>query len=796
MFARLKKDVGVWKRRLLEVNGVAEANPSGNPPGRMRIPTTVVTSTSDFNIAAAESQTTIEQPKLSSHFNTESLPSELLDSITTQLSALKMAGNNIAQGSHSLNKLAQQFWDFLNTDATLQTIETYNNTRAAPQRLKLPKLLAQIPKKWTLYHPLVMLPPGATTKDWAKLLEASSKHDVNNLYQKAIDVFSSDKEAFTHLAVNKGIPLENNDSDDNTLRTPTELQMLFGDFGPDIETARFYLSPDAPHLIGKEDFDNAFWVTAKQNRITQVWAPRWTMFSRGNVKEKARVLGFEPPSAYRSYPKPAQAAATRQITNGEAEVGDNKGRRMSLDGEKAEKDVAMDLGALDGTNEPMGDITNKNFPSAPRETKKLEKLRPAGKSGPGLITVTEPIPIDSSPEALDNPQPRPSFMPPPAPTTIPTSLPVSQPTNNHLSTTASTNPKPENKFSEVQLAVDLYAGIGYFTFSYLTLGYDVIAYELNPFSIEGLRRGAKENWFECTVLRGKGLLEITNMERQEKWLREYERDREREKGTERKEELFVRPSSEKQKKRQVAGERDMKIVEAKQAKTTKRQPDVIIDDDETLFISESPDGPPVNPSQHSEPSDKSNPAPPRKQASESTESPYLPTTNKLTDIEAMLQNQGLRPQRAIVYEQSNEHAFTNFLALSTMRGNCGGNPYRIRHINLGFLPSSSGSWDTAAQLISTNIDGGFIHVHENAASGEIEEKGEEVRGAFEELLNPYQGNGCVRRRVELGHTELVKTFAPGVWHVVFDVRVGKARAASQGVVGGRVKDRRFFEEVQ
>lgn len=43
-------------------------------------------------------------------------------------------------------------------------------------------------------------------------------------------------------------------------------------------------------------------------------------------------------------------------------------------------------------------------------------------------------------------------------------------------------------------AVDLYAGIGYFAFSYARAGYrPVLCWELNPWSLEGMRRGAKTN---------------------------------------------------------------------------------------------------------------------------------------------------------------------------------------------------------------------------------------------------------------------------------------------------------------
>ena len=56
-------------------------------------------------------------------------------------------------------------------------------------------------------------------------------------------------------------------------------------------------------------------------------------------------------------------------------------------------------------------------------------------------------------------------------------------------------------------AVDLYAGIGYFAFSYVRRGAAVVlCWEINPWSVEGLRRGCRANgWGEATVVeRGSG----------------------------------------------------------------------------------------------------------------------------------------------------------------------------------------------------------------------------------------------------------------------------------------------------
>ena len=52
-------------------------------------------------------------------------------------------------------------------------------------------------------------------------------------------------------------------------------------------------------------------------------------------------------------------------------------------------------------------------------------------------------------------------------------------------------------------AVDLYAGVGYFAFSYTNRGVGkVLCWEINPWSIEGLRRGAEMNGWIVKVFKG------------------------------------------------------------------------------------------------------------------------------------------------------------------------------------------------------------------------------------------------------------------------------------------------------
>ncbi|TVY58174.1 tRNA wybutosine-synthesizing protein 2, partial [Lachnellula cervina] len=174
----------------------------------------------------------------------------------------------------------------------------------------LQELLATAPKRWVTYPPMVLLPSGSLSGPWTPILALSSPASHRESLCAAIVASISKKEgkgSLTHLAINSGIPLHKHEDAENILRTPSGLVTLYGDFGP-------ALSPD--HVPGPQDFADAFWVCTKQNGISQTWAPRYTMFSRGNVKEKARLLGFH---------------AASQV----------EGRRRSR--EELKRDVAVDL---------------------------------------------------------------------------------------------------------------------------------------------------------------------------------------------------------------------------------------------------------------------------------------------------------------------------------------------------------------------------------------------------------------------------------------------------------------------
>lgn len=128
--------------------------------------------------------------------------------------------------------------------------------------------------RFQIYQPMLLLSTGAfQSPEWQSLLKNINSSTRNTLFAK---IARSAK--VTHIASNSPIPAEVA-RESNVIRSPTALRILYGDFGP-------YVS-EAPR---QADFDAALWVTAVQNQIRQVWAPRYTMFSRGNVSEKHRLL--------------------------------------------------------------------------------------------------------------------------------------------------------------------------------------------------------------------------------------------------------------------------------------------------------------------------------------------------------------------------------------------------------------------------------------------------------------------------------------------------------------------------
>ncbi|KAL8895788.1 MAG: hypothetical protein Q9192_003442 [Flavoplaca navasiana] len=146
--------------------------------------------------------------------------------------------------------------------------------------------------KWTytVYPPMLLIPPSFFSEDLSQQLIAGPlNHKLPELWR-----LISRKFKVTHIAINKPIPLEVANAsaaskghvhEPNTLRSPANLTPVHGDFG----------EADLPAT--EENFQRAFWVSTVQNDIVQVWPPLYTMFSRGNIREKTRLLKLLSPAS-------------------------------------------------------------------------------------------------------------------------------------------------------------------------------------------------------------------------------------------------------------------------------------------------------------------------------------------------------------------------------------------------------------------------------------------------------------------------------------------------------------------
>lgn len=146
-----------------------------------------------------------------------------------------------------------------------------------------------LPKKYTTYPPFLILSVNfiSTTREWQAIYEGLNQSARHDLFASIATAFRP--QAITHIAINAAIsPGSANDGSENVMRSPSGINPIYGDFGPSS-----LLQPDANHSQPiQADFDAAFWISTTQNGgIIQTWAPLWTMFSRGNITEKARILG-------------------------------------------------------------------------------------------------------------------------------------------------------------------------------------------------------------------------------------------------------------------------------------------------------------------------------------------------------------------------------------------------------------------------------------------------------------------------------------------------------------------------
>ncbi|KAL8871832.1 MAG: hypothetical protein Q9174_002420 [Haloplaca sp. 1 TL-2023] len=199
-----------------------------------------------------------------------------------------------------------------------------------------PSIYAQLPVdidsllngcRWayTMCTPMLLLPPTFLSKEpWPHLLAGLLRPHLTALYEGICK-----RLAVTHIAISGQIPAlisdtsqcsrapepdpklsplstecsrapYNEGSESNSQYSPKDLMPLLKDVGSELNILRSpanftpiygdFGKPGVPPRA--QNLRDAFWVSTVQNRITQSWAPLHTMFSRGNIKEKARLLSL------------------------------------------------------------------------------------------------------------------------------------------------------------------------------------------------------------------------------------------------------------------------------------------------------------------------------------------------------------------------------------------------------------------------------------------------------------------------------------------------------------------------
>jgi tRNA wybutosine-synthesizing protein 2 len=153
-------------------------------------------------------------------------------------------------------------------------LETLQLTTAA--------LVSSFPESYSVYKPMLLLPHNAfAAEPWRRLL---ASHAIDSKLFRPIWKQVAEAVSATHVAINSPIPLQNNaEPEENILRSPVNLTPIYGNFGP-------LLTPQTLSKPTPLDFVSALWVSTTQNGICQTWAPLYTMFSRGNIREKTRIL--------------------------------------------------------------------------------------------------------------------------------------------------------------------------------------------------------------------------------------------------------------------------------------------------------------------------------------------------------------------------------------------------------------------------------------------------------------------------------------------------------------------------
>ena len=148
------------------------------------------------------------------------------------------------------------------------------------------------------------------------------------------------------------------------------------------------------------------------------------------------------------------------------------------------------------------------------------------------------------------------------------------------------------------------------------------------------------------------------------------------------------------------------------------------------------------------------------------------------DLAAVLRRALTSEARIIMFQEDNALAGER---IRMMGADIGG---WVVHVNCGFLPTSEKTWRMAWEIVKGGRGGGggngvWLHLHENVDAVDIETRKAEIQQRFEAWTWENEGNrlgeaedtGASSMTAVVEHVEKVKTFAPGVWHCVFDVYI-------------------------
>ncbi|KAF3904545.1 hypothetical protein ABW21_db0201814 [Orbilia brochopaga] len=138
--------------------------------------------------------------------------------------------------------------------------------------------------------------------------------------------------------------------------------------------------------------------------------------------------------------------------------------------------------------------------------------------------------------------------------------------------------------------------------------------------------------------------------------------------------------------------------------------------------------------------------------------------------------------RLFIYQESNVHAPSR-LAGSKSRILASGKPwFHILHVNLGLLPTSAQAYGIAVSVLALNdtVEEAYVHVHENVAKEDVDIVKDTIVDKFVALV----ADAGMEKGVSCSHVEFVKSWAPGVWHCVFDIRISpveETNSAKDGI---------------